>query len=55
MIDPMKTKIKICVNVDPDTLTRIDSIRGGISRSAFVNDALYWGFVASEEQIDAYR
>jgi len=45
-------KVQFSVHLDKNIVSRIDEIRGSLSRNAFINDALYWGFVASDEQIE---
>jgi|GEM_PF-4618681 hypothetical protein len=48
----MSEKISVRVNMDKTIVQRIDSERGDIPRSTYINDLLYWGVVATDADID---
>lgn len=48
-------KIKIGITVDKCVFDAIEKTRGTFDRSSFINDALYWGFVARDEEIEKHE
>jgi hypothetical protein len=48
-------KEKTFVSLDPEVSEAINKARGTIPKSTFINDVLYFAFVATDEQVEAVK